>query len=131
MNGSFYETVGPVPAIRAILHDYPFSASIFRELLQNSDDARATKQIFVLDMGDDPALMAYNDSQFLEEDWTAIRTIHDSSKRADTSKIGKYGLGFRACYHVHRSILLLATYSETRIDHRRTSDPFRDLVCHS
>ena len=45
MNGRFYETVGPVPAIRAILHDYPFSASIFRELLQNSDDARATKQV--------------------------------------------------------------------------------------
>lgn len=45
MNDSFGETVSPVAAIRAILHDYPFSASILRELLQNSDDARATKQV--------------------------------------------------------------------------------------
>ena len=45
MNGSFGERVSPVAAIRAILHDYPFSASILRELLQNSDDAKATKQV--------------------------------------------------------------------------------------
>ncbi len=45
MNDSFGETVSPVAAIRAILHDYPFSASILRELLQNSDDARAKKQV--------------------------------------------------------------------------------------
>ncbi|KAF8330997.1 hypothetical protein F5887DRAFT_76594 [Amanita rubescens] len=100
MNSGFGESVSPVAAIQAILHDYPFSASILRELLQNSDDARATKQIFVLDMGKDPALIAYNDSQFQEEDWKAIQTIHKSSKREDTSKIGKYGVGFRACYHV-------------------------------
>ncbi|KAF8330989.1 hypothetical protein F5887DRAFT_1287046 [Amanita rubescens] len=103
MSDGFGETVSPIAAIRAILHDYPFSASIFRELLQNSDDAKATKQIFVLDMGkngEDSAIMAYNDSQFREEDWNAIQIIHESSKRADTSKIGKYGLGFRACYHV-------------------------------
>ncbi len=96
------ESVSPVDAIRAILHDYPFSAaSILRELLQNSDDARATKQVctaslrkhcmltkpqtFVLDIGKNPALMAYNDSQFQEEDWNAIKTVHTSAKRADTS----------------------------------------------
>ena len=42
---SFGETVSPVAAIQAILHDYPFSASILRELLQNSDNAGATKQV--------------------------------------------------------------------------------------
>ncbi|KAF8318358.1 hypothetical protein F5887DRAFT_928554, partial [Amanita rubescens] len=100
MSCNFGESVSPVAAIQAILHDYPFSASILRELLQNSDDAKATKQIFVLDMGKDPALLAYNNSQFQEVDWEAIQTIHTSAKRADTSKIGKYGVGFRACYHI-------------------------------
>ncbi|KAM6499265.1 hypothetical protein JOM56_004773 [Amanita muscaria] len=97
---SFGERVSPVAAIQAILHDYPYSASILRELLQNSDDAGATTQIFVLDKGVQPALMAYNDSEFQEADWEAIQSIHESSKRADTSKIGKYGVGFRACYHI-------------------------------
>ena len=45
MNDSFGERISPTAAIRAILHDYPFSASILRELLQESDDARATKQV--------------------------------------------------------------------------------------
>jgi hypothetical protein len=45
MNSGFGESVSPVAAIQAILHDYPFSASILRELLQNSDDARATNQV--------------------------------------------------------------------------------------
>ena len=39
------ETDSPVAAIQAVLHDYPFSASILRELLQKSDDAGATKQV--------------------------------------------------------------------------------------
>lgn len=45
MNDSFSESVSPTLAIRAILREYPFSVSILRELLQNSDDARATKQV--------------------------------------------------------------------------------------
>ena len=45
MVGDFCESVSPVAAIQVILHDYPFCASILRELLQNSDDARATKQV--------------------------------------------------------------------------------------
>ncbi|KAF8621710.1 hypothetical protein AX15_007571 [Amanita polypyramis BW_CC] len=96
----FGETVSPVAAIQAILHDYPYSASILREILQNSDDAKATKQIFVLVKGKDPALIAYNDAQFYDDDWKAIQSIHQSSKKQDTSKIGKYGVGFRACYHI-------------------------------
>ena len=38
------QRVRPTAAIRAILDAYPFSVGIFRELLQNSDDAGATKQ---------------------------------------------------------------------------------------
>lgn len=32
-----------------------------------------------------PALLAYNDALFTEEDWTALQNIHRSSKRTDTS----------------------------------------------
>lgn len=65
-----------------------------------------------------PALLAYNSSDFSAADWAAIQSIYKSSKVTDTSyvyngpifsphlivyprrKIGKYGVGFRACYHV-------------------------------
>jgi hypothetical protein len=42
---AFGEYVDPTAAIRGILDNYPFSVGLFRELLQNSDDARASKQV--------------------------------------------------------------------------------------
>jgi hypothetical protein len=42
---AFGENVDPSAAIRGIIGLYPFSAGIFRELLQNSDDAGAKKQV--------------------------------------------------------------------------------------
>lgn len=41
----FGQRVRPTAAIRNILDSYPLSVGILRELLQNSDDARATKQV--------------------------------------------------------------------------------------
>jgi hypothetical protein len=43
---AFRENVDPTAAIRAILDSYPFSVGLFREFLQNSDDARASKQVW-------------------------------------------------------------------------------------
>ncbi|KAH7922301.1 hypothetical protein BV22DRAFT_1017573, partial [Leucogyrophana mollusca] len=112
---SFGEYIDPTAAIAAILKTYSFSIGLLRELLQNSDDAEATKQIFVLDhrhhptgnlLHEDlaatqgPAFLAANNASFKEADWTALQAIYQSSKVTDTSKIGKYGIGFRACYHI-------------------------------
>ncbi|KXN83781.1 Sacsin [Leucoagaricus sp. SymC.cos] len=115
MDESFGEQVVPTDAIRDILRGYPFSVGLFREILQNSDDARATKQTFVLDRRQHPsdlihhshlastqgpALLAFNDGVLQEKDWNALRNIHRSSKTRDNTKIGKFGLGFRSCYHI-------------------------------
>jgi hypothetical protein len=42
---TFSDKVTAARVIRGILDQYPFSVGIFRELLQNSDDARASKQV--------------------------------------------------------------------------------------
>ncbi|KAG8987990.1 hypothetical protein FRB90_003029, partial [Tulasnella sp. 427] len=47
-----------------------------------------------------PAIIATNDAYFLLKDWKAITTILNSSKTQDETSTGKYGLGFRSCYHV-------------------------------
>ncbi|KAF8828428.1 hypothetical protein HHX47_DHR4000917 [Lentinula edodes] len=119
---SWRERVDTASAIKGILDSYP-SNSILREILQNSDDAGATKQIFVLDHREHgtknvvedvlkrtqgPALLAVNDSVFTKSDWEAVRTIHGSNKSADETKTGKYGLGIRACYHVTDNIHILS-----------------------
>ncbi|KAJ7074064.1 hypothetical protein C8F01DRAFT_1099109 [Mycena amicta] len=112
---NFRERADLTKIIRSILDSYPAGSGILRELLQNSDDAKATTQTFILDLrthpnqtlvdanlrtSQGPALVATNDTFFTEQDWKAISNLHSSSKTADESKIGKFGIGVRACYHV-------------------------------
>ncbi|TFK17335.1 hypothetical protein FA15DRAFT_661518, partial [Coprinopsis marcescibilis] len=47
---AFRETVSVVGSIRSILDNYPYCVGLWREILQNSDDAKAVKQVFV-DLG--------------------------------------------------------------------------------
>lgn len=42
---AFGEVVDPTAAIAAILGTYPFSIGLLREILQNSDDAKARIQV--------------------------------------------------------------------------------------
>lgn len=44
----FGQYVDPFNTIRGILGGYPFSVGFFREILQNSDDAKATKQVYIV-----------------------------------------------------------------------------------
>lgn len=41
----FGERVDLTTSLSSILRRYPFGVGLFREILQNSDDAKATKQV--------------------------------------------------------------------------------------
>ena len=41
----FGERVDLTASLASILRRYPFGVGLFREIIQNSDDARATKQV--------------------------------------------------------------------------------------
>ncbi|KAJ7685634.1 hypothetical protein DFH06DRAFT_1075187 [Mycena polygramma] len=112
---NFRERTDLTKVIKSILDSYPLGNGILRELLQNSDDASATQQTFILDLRthpsesvvdpdlvpcQGPALLAINDTLFSDSDWTAISTLHSSSKTTDETKVGKFGIGARACYHI-------------------------------
>ena len=47
-----------------------------------------------------PALLAYNDAVFTDEDWTNIQKLKRSDKRSDPFKVGKFGIGFNSVFHV-------------------------------
>ncbi|KAJ6502042.1 hypothetical protein C8R45DRAFT_1070605 [Mycena sanguinolenta] len=115
MPENFRERADLTKIIKSILDSYPLGNGILRELLQNSDDASATTQTFILDLRthpsstlvdkdlvecQGPALLAINDTLFSDSDWKAISTLHGSSKTADENKIGKFGIGVRSCYHL-------------------------------
>ena len=101
--------------IQNIIRDYPFDMTIIKELLQNADDAKATKMHVIVDMRthsdkhilseewgelQGPALLVWNDSVFTEKDLKGIQRLGLGSKRSDSETIGQYGIGFNAVYHL-------------------------------
>ena len=47
-----------------------------------------------------PALYAYNDAVFSEDDWKGIRMLLQSVKQHDQQKIGYFGMGFKSVFHI-------------------------------
>ncbi|GMH07070.1 hypothetical protein Nepgr_008910 [Nepenthes gracilis] len=111
----FGQKVDLTRRIREVLLNYPEGTTVLKELIQNADDAGATKVKFCLDRrvhGVDsllsdkmaqwqgPALLAYNDAVFTEEDFVSISRIGGSSKHGQAWKTGRFGVGFNSVYHL-------------------------------
>ncbi|KAM9318083.1 sacsin [Pholidichthys leucotaenia] len=103
--------------IKNILGEYPSVADIFKELLQNADDASATECSFLIDMRKNtdirenlldpgmitchgPSLWSFNNAVFSDTDFLNITRLGGSVKRCEADKVGKFGLGFNSVYHV-------------------------------
>nr|KAG5705533.1 hypothetical protein BaRGS_009186 [Batillaria attramentaria] len=100
--------------IKRLLQGYTFDSSILQELIQNAEDARATEIHFIKDFRNlstervvegcsflqGPALCVYNNSFFTEEDLKGIISLGEGSKGLEPLKVGQYGVGFNAVYHL-------------------------------
>ena len=101
--------------IQSILHDYPLDITLLKELLQNAEDAKATKMHVILDCRthgtkrvfsenweklQGPALLVWSDSVFSDNDLLGIQQLGVGSKKNDFNTIGQFGIGFNAVYHV-------------------------------
>ncbi|XP_026001170.1 LOW QUALITY PROTEIN: sacsin-like [Astatotilapia calliptera] len=112
---SFGATAPPfIDYLKDILRRYPDGGQILKELIQNADDAGATEVVFIHDersygteslwteeLGkyQGPALYAYNNATFTDEDWQGIQMAGRSVKRDDPNKVGRFGIGFNSVYH--------------------------------
>ena len=90
---------------------------MFQEIIQNADDAGASKVSFLLDSRPSfygkvslyassldqfqgPALYAQNDALFEDSDWENLKRLMRSSKKDDPLKVGRFGIGFNSVYHM-------------------------------
>eukprot|EP00257_Ricinus_communis_P020409 XP_015579634.1 sacsin isoform X1 [Ricinus communis] len=111
----FGQKVDLTRRIREVLLNYPEGTTVLKELIQNADDAGATKVRLCLDrrlhrsdsiistslsQWQGPALLAYNDAVFTEEDFVSISRIGGSAKHGQAWKTGRFGVGFNSVYHL-------------------------------
>ena len=102
--------------LRDIVTRYEAPVEVFKELLQNADDAKAETVKFLFDytspykcrslirpemeMFQGPSLYVYNDKKFSEKDFKNILDLGGETKKTDSSKIGRFGLGFNTVYNL-------------------------------
>ncbi|CAG8526319.1 334_t:CDS:2, partial [Acaulospora colombiana] len=102
--------------IKHIINDY-LPEAVFKEFLQNADDAGA--RIFKLyidkrdfrgknksslltdeiDCWQGPALWIYNDAIFKDEDFKSLLKLGSGNKLSHKSKIGRFGIGFNSAFN--------------------------------
>ncbi|KAM9802761.1 sacsin [Syngnathus typhle] len=103
--------------IKNILKEYDEEGDLFKELIQNAEDAGADSCKFLVDFRvhesppehlidpgmaccQGPCLWSFNNETFTDEDWENIVRVGSASKEHKVGKIGKFGLGFNTVYHV-------------------------------
>ena len=118
-----------IKAIQTLLADVYKDAgdgrTLFRELIQNADDAGAQQfGLVVLERGwpdaqnsllHGPALLVVNDGAFTDKDREALHKAIGGSKEDEIGKIGTFGIGLKSVFHLCEAFLYIgAEKSEWR-----------------
>ena len=110
-----------IKAIQTLLADVYKDArdgrTLFRELVQNADDACARRlSLMVLESGwsdarnsllRGPALLVANDGRFPDKDREAVHKAIGGSKEDDVAKIGTFGIGLKSVFHICEAFLYI------------------------
>lgn len=101
--------------LHGLIRSYPRGVGLIQEFVQNADDAGATAVSVWMDSRSypstslpaptmsalqGPAIVVMNNACFTDQDWRRLQTIGQSGKSLDSSKTGRFGLGFNSVYNV-------------------------------
>ncbi len=113
-NGEAFLQYEPLTTrLKGLVHDYPEGIGIFKELIQNADDAGAKRIEFILDWRHHkftsldypsfdklfgPAMLVFNDAVFNDEDFDGLKRLGEGAKKDNLRKTGRFGRGFNSIY---------------------------------
>ena len=83
---------------RIIADNYSDPAHFIYELIQNADDAQATKIHF--DIEGEEIRVFHNGRDFEIKDIESITQVNNSTKEDEEDKIGKFGIGFKSVFNI-------------------------------
>lgn len=90
---------------------------VIKELVQNADDAKASRFVFGIHSGfpnckhlllQSSGLWCFNNGAFKPSDKKAIRSFAENAKAGEDSTIGKFGLGMKSVFHLCEAFIYVA-----------------------
>ena len=118
MSGFKRSGYSDVQDLKRLLTDQYDQRSLWKELVQNADDAKSKHLHFCLmtempghenSLLAAPALCVLNDGKFSKHDAERIPYMGIGSKGADQGAIGKFGLGMKSIFHLCEAFFYLAS----------------------
>ncbi|MTI11947.1 sacsin N-terminal ATP-binding-like domain-containing protein, partial [Sansalvadorimonas verongulae] len=119
MSGARVTTASIIGQIRSNLRDrYDNGFPVLKEIIQNSDDAKARSLVMGWCQGiegaenpllRDPGLFFINDAPLQLEHAHGIMTIAGGSKASDKASVGKFGLGMKSLFHMCEAFFFIAS----------------------
>ena len=85
--------------VRLVIYIYVSLACLILSIYR-ANAYRQQSKVFVYLCLQGPALYAYNDATFSEDDWRGIKMLQKSIKKDDPLKVGRFGLGFKSVFHM-------------------------------
>lgn len=117
MAGIQHDTLSDIQEIRRLLDGYSEGFTFIKELIQNADDAEANEIRLVWHPGmngaachtllNSPALVVLNDGPFEPKHRDGLMRMGLGSKASDEDRIGRFGLGMKAVFHVCEGFFFL------------------------
>jgi hypothetical protein len=126
-----------INSLQNLLRDqYTAGFPILKELVQNADDAGASRLLLTVHGGwrnasslllKHPGLLVANDGPFRERDAAGLMGVGDSPKADDKASVGRFGLGQKAVFHLC-DVFAFTGPRGCGVKERDIFNPFHDLM---
>jgi len=117
MAGIQHDTLSDIQEIRRLLDGYQEGFAFVKELIQNADDAEASEVRLSWNAGlpessghpllQGPALLILNNGPFDQKNKEGLMRMGLGSKASESDRIGRFGLGMKAVFHVCEGFFFL------------------------